>query len=446
MKSLENHCQAQNFIINPRGFHATRQAPLIIKKDVIMHINEDQAAESIEEQAVPQKEEAELTSVHTIPDHGQAEKSASMQELFGAGVQVRALQPGDIVEGILVSVGKREIYVDIPGYGIGIIRGRELMEDQSGAASLAPGGTVVVSVVETENQDGIVELSLRKAGHERAWQQLQKMLEDREIVSTKIVGANKGGLMVTLCGVSGFLPVSQLTLEHYPRVEDGDKQKILQALQRYIGQNFTVQVITANQAEDKMIVSEKAAYEQETEARLSQIKIGDTVRGTVTGVVDFGVFIRFGELEGLAHISELAWQRVEHPKDKFQVGQEVEAKVIGLDKGRVSLSIKQMQTDPWQESIKQYKIGQVVEGKVAKLLPFGAFIELQKDVQGLAHIAELSHTAIKHPEEVLKVGEMAKFKIIAIEPANHRIGLSLKALQDKPKGEATAETPAEIKE
>lgn len=402
------------------------------------NITDDTADDNI---VTPVTEEVHIASTHTIPDHDKAVKSSSMQDLFNTGVQVRALQAGDIVEGQLLSVGKREIYVDIPGYGIGIIRGRELYDDQTGMASMAVGSTVTVSVVETENPDGVVELSLRKAGHERAWQQLQKMMDDREIISTKIVGANKGGLMVTLCGVSGFLPVSQLTLEHYPRVEDGDKQKILQALQRYIGQSFTVQVITANQAEDKMIVSEKAAFEQETEARLSQIKIGDVIRGTVTGVVDFGVFVRFGELEGLAHISELAWQRVEHPRDKFQVGQTVEAKVIGLDKGRVSLSIKQMQVDPWQESAKHYQIGQIVEGKVVKLLPFGAFIELEKDIQGLAHIAELSHTAVKHPEEVLKVGETRKFKIITIEPANHRIGLSAKALEEKPKGENTEVAP-----
>lgn len=386
-------------------------------------------------------------SVNTITDPKAAAAASSMQELFNSGVQVRTLQPGDIIEGVLTAVGKRELHIDIPGYGAGIIHGRELYDGQSQGA-LVVGEKISASVLETENPEGLVELSLRKADLDKSWQQLQKLLVDKTVVPAKITGANKGGLMISLSGVAGFLPVSQLTLEHYPRVEDGDKQKILQALQRYIGQSFAVQVITADMEEDKLIVSEKMAFEQETEARLASVKIGDTIKGKITGIVDFGVFVRFGDLEGLAHISELAWQRVEHPKDNFQVGQEVEAKIIGLDKGRVSLSIKQLQVDPWQEKTKEYQIGQIVEGKIAKLLPFGAFVELQPDVQGLAHIAELSHSSIKHPEEIIKVGEVHKFKIIGIEPGNHRIGLSLRALTPKPAKEATEiaekteETPA----
>jgi small subunit ribosomal protein S1 len=294
------------------------------------------------------------------------------------------------------------------------------------------GDTILASVADLENKDGNVELSLRQAGHERVWQTLKSLIESGETVSTKILGANKGGLMIEVNGVLGFLPVSQLSLEHYPRVEDGDKQKILSALQDYVGQSFTVQVITADPEEEKLIVSEKAVYEKETENKLSKLKIGDIVNGVVTGVVDFGIFIKFGELEGLAHISELAWQRVENPKDLFQVGQEVRVKVIALDKGRVSLSVKQLLPDPWLDAVKDFQIGQVVEGKVTKIMPFGVFVELSEDVQGLAHLGELSHEAVKDPEKVLKVGEVKKFKIISIEPAEHRLGLSLKALQEPP--------------
>jgi small subunit ribosomal protein S1 len=250
--------------------------------------------------------------------------------------------------------------------------------------------------------------------------------------------------MIEVNGVLGFLPVSQLSLEHYPRVEDGDKQKILSALQDYVGQSFTVQVITADPEEEKLIVSEKAVYEKETENKLSKLKIGDIVNGVVTGVVDFGIFIKFGELEGLAHISELAWQRVENPKDLFQVGQEVRVKVIALDKGRVSLSVKQLLPDPWLDAVKDFQIGQVVEGKVTKIMPFGVFVELSEDVQGLAHLGELSHEAVKDPEKVLKVGEVKKFKIISIEPAEHRLGLSLKALQEPPAKAEEVKTEAVV--
>ena len=198
-----------------------------------------------------------------------------------------------------------------------------------------------------------------------------------------------------------------------------------------------------------MIVSEKAVFEKEMENKLSTLKIGMIVEGTITGVVDFGAFVKFGELEGLVHISELAWQRIENPRDIAKVGQKVKAKVISIDKGRVSLSIKQLQEDPWLEAVKKYQIGQSIKGKVAKIMPFGVFVELDKDIQGLAHLMELSHDAVKSPEEILKPGEEKEFKIISIEPAEHRLGLSLKAMTEAPvkkeeaKEEKTEEKAAE---
>lgn len=380
-----------------------------------------------------------------VIDEAAAHKASTMEDLLSTGAEIRVLKSGDMVEGTLLSVGKNEVYIDLEGIGVGVVRGRELYDDQATLASLKVGDTIFASVVEPENKEGNVELSLRQAGHERVWQTLKTKLESREVVNTKILGANKGGLMVEINGVLGFLPVSQLNLEHYPRVEDGDKQKILSALQSYVGTTFAVQIITADPDEEKLIVSEKAVFEKETEDRLSQLKMGDVVTGMVTGVVDFGIFVKFGELEGLAHISELAWQRVENPKDLFRVGQEVQAKIIAIDKGRVSLSIKQLQPDPWLEAVKQYQIGQVVDGKVAKIMPFGVFVELSKDIQGLAHLAELSHDVVKDPESLLKVGEERKFKIISIEPAEHRLGLSLKALEEKPTKTEAPVAPEEVK-
>lgn len=378
-----------------------------------------------------------------------AAKAQTMADLIASGVDIKVLKAGDMVEGSLISVGKNEVYVDLEGYGVGVVRGRELYDDEATLSALKPGDKIFVSVVEPENKEGIVELSLRQAGQERVWQTLREKMESREVVRTKILEANKGGLMVEINNVTGFLPVSQLSLEHYPRVEDGDKNRILSVLQSYIGEPFDVQIITADSEEEKLIVSEKAVFEKEMETKLSQLKIGLIVEGTITGVVDFGAFVKFGELEGLVHISELAWQRIENPKDIVKVGQKVRAKVISIDKGRVSLSIKQLQEDPWLEAVKKYQIGQSVTGKVTKIMPFGVFVELDKDIQGLAHVMELSHEAIKSPEEVLKPGEEKEFKIISIEPAEHRLGLSLKALTEAPKTAApekieTAESsPAE---
>jgi small subunit ribosomal protein S1 len=283
-----------------------------------------------------------------------AAKAQTMQELLSSGAEIKVLKAGDMVEGTLLSVGKNEVYVDLEGYGIGVVRGRELYDDEATLNALKPGDKIFVSVVEPENKEGIAELSLRQAGQERVWQTLKEKMEKKEVIRTKILEANKGGLMVEINNVIGFLPVSQLSLEHYPRVEDGDKSKILQALQGYVGQPFDVQIITAESAEEKLIVSEKAVFEKEVEDKLGQLKIGQVVEGMITGVVDFGAFVKFGELEGLVHISELAWQRIENPKDIVKVGQKVQAKIISIDKGRVSLSIKQLQEiSDWPESFWQ---------------------------------------------------------------------------------------------
>ncbi len=376
-----------------------------------------------------------------------AEKATqTMNDLLQSGAEIRVLKIGDVVMGNILSVGKNEVYVDIEGYGLGVVRGRELYDDEATLSSLKPGDEVYASVVELENNEGNIELSFRQAGQERVWQALQEKLDSKEVIRTKITEANKGGLMVEINNVAGFLPVSQLSTEHYPRVEDGDKNRILEVLNSYIGQSFDVQIITADQNDEKLIVSEKAVFEKELHEKISKLKIGDVITGTVSGIVDFGVFVKFGELEGLVHISELAWQRIEHPKDIVKVGQEVKCAVIGLDKGRISLSMKQLAKDPWMDSIKKYQIGQVLKGKVTKVMPFGVFVELDENIQGLAHLMELSHDEVKNPEDIVKVGESHDFKIISIEPQEHRLGLSIKALHEKPKSEEKVEKSEEVKE
>ena len=366
-----------------------------------------------------------MDSTNTATALGDAK---TMHDLVTAGADIKVLKVGDMVEGTILQLGKSEVILDIEGYGMGVVRGRELYDDQAILSSIKVGDKIGALVVEPENVEGMVELSLRQAGQERVWNTLKEKMLSKEVVKTKILSANKGGLMVEINGVQGFLPVSQLSIEHYPRVEEGDKNKILSALQSYVGQMFDVQIITADNNEDKLIVSEKSVHEKMMEEKMSALKIGDIVTGTITGVVNFGAFIKFGELEGLIHISELAWQRVENPKDIVKVGETVTAKIIAIEKGRISLSMKALVQDPWLKAIEQYKIGQVVKGKVHKIMPFGVFVEIEKDVQGLAHLQELSSEVVKDPENSLKVGEEKDFKIIGIEPKEHRLALSMKGI------------------
>jgi small subunit ribosomal protein S1 len=350
-----------------------------------------------------------------------------LAEAYPAKLQV--LEEDEVIKARILSIGKNEVYLDVERIGIGVVRGRELYDDEHILSSLKIGDEVYASIIERENKEGNLELSFRKAGLERVWQTLRESLEKKEIVRTKILEANKGGLMVKINNVVGFLPVSQLSPSHYPRVEDGDKNKILAVLRGFIGQDFDVRVITAEQEGEKLIVSERAVIEQELVQKISKLSIGDVVEGEVTGVVDFGAFVKFGdELEGLVHISELAWQRIENPKDLVKVGDKVKAQIIGIDNDRVSLSIKRLQKDPWEDAVKKYKIGQVVKGKIIKLAPFGAFVELDPDIHGLAHLGELSDEKITDPGAILKEGEEREFKIISIEPQEHRLGLSLKAV------------------
>lgn len=371
------------------------------------------------------------------------ETIASMNDLLGAGsAKLKVLQENDVIQGRILSVGKNEVYVDVDGVGIGVVRGRELYDDEQILSSLKVGDPVYASVIEIENKEGNIELSFRKAGQERVWQALKEKLESKETVLTKILEANKGGLMVRINSVSGFLPVSQLAPSHYPRVEDGDKNKILSVLRGYVGQDFAVRIITAEPDGEKLIVSERAVMEDELMQKISKLAIGQVVEGEVTGVVDFGAFVKFDDqLEGLVHISELAWQRIEDPKDIVKVGGRVKAQIIAIDNDRISLSLKRLQKDPWEDAVKKYSVGQVVKGKVLKLAPFGAFVELDPDIHGLAHLGELSEEKIEDPAAVLKEGEEREFKIISIEPQEHRLGLSVRALRQETKKQPASSEP-----
>ncbi len=346
---------------------------------------------------------------------------------------------GDLIEGKILSVSKSEVHVDIDGITTGVVRGRELFDESGDSANLKIGDVAQATVLELENENGEMELSFRTAGHQKAWGELQRLFESKMALDVPIVEANRGGLMVRVGRVEGFLPVSQLTTEHYPRVEGGEKSKILEKLQSYVGQSFKVKLLDVNEAEDKLIVSEKAAWEEKHREKLDKYHVGETVSGKVTGVVDFGAFVEFDEgLEGLVHISELAWQRVEDPHDIVKVGDDVVAKIIGIEGSKISLSMKQLTEDPWIRAVEKYHVGQEVEGRVTKLNPFGAFVELDPDIHGLAHISELSKKSITHPGDILKINESYAFTILSIEPRTHRLGLTLRKAGEGEKEDGAA--------
>jgi small subunit ribosomal protein S1 len=346
----------------------------------------------------------------------------------------------DVVEGSVIALSKSEVHLDIDGISTGVIRGKELVDESGETATLKVGDRAKATVLEMENENGEMELSFRLAGHEKAWSELDALLSKKEPIEVTVVAANKGGLMVKVGRIDGFLPVSQLTPEHYPRVEGGDKSRILELLTKFVGQAITVKILDIDEDASKLIVSEKAAWEEQRAEALRDFQPNQTIEGTVTGVVDFGIFVGFGDgLEGLVHISELAWQRIENPHAAYKVGDPIKAIIIGIEGSKISLSIKRLEDDPWQQAVEKYRVGDTVKGKVARLNTFGAFVELDDIIHGLCHISELSRKRVRDAAEIVRPGDTKEFKIISFDPLQHRLGLSLKALEPEIEGESDAE-------
>ncbi|HJN62273.1 MAG TPA: S1 RNA-binding domain-containing protein [Candidatus Parcubacteria bacterium] len=337
----------------------------------------------------------------------------------------RPLRSDEIIKGKVIGTGRSSVYVDLGAFGTGVIYGREFYDSKEELKNIKIGDNIFTKILDLENEEGFVELSLRQAGKELNWTELSKKKEKGEVITVKILGANKGGLLAEIQGIRGFLPVSQLSFENYPRVKEGEVSKILEELQKFIGKNMEVKVFDINPKEEKLILSEKAALSSKIKEILKKYKVEDVVDGEITGIVDFGAFIKFGKetLEGLIHISELDWQLIDNPSEIVKVGQKVKAKIINISDDRVFLSLKALKKDPWENIEKKHKKGDLVKGKVTKFNPFGAFVEISSKIQGLCHISEFS-TKTKM-EEVLKVGEKYDFKIIQIDPKQHRMILTL---------------------
>lgn len=338
------------------------------------------------------------------------------------GATIPALAEGETVEGKVLSVKKNEVLIDLGQYGVGFVPRREV----GFGKKMEPGEEVTASIVDTDMDDGMILLSLRKADKEKGWDEIVKVTEEGRSIEVTPYDTNRGGLLIEYEGVRGFMPVSQLSAEHYPRVGGREKEEIIQRLNGLVGKPMLVQIIDADKRNNKLIFSEKEAIKDGLGERFASLKVGDTVKGKVTGVLDFGAFVNVDGIEGLIHISEISWERVNNPADYLKNGEEVEAKIIAIDKDRLSLSLKQLQEDPWLEEIEKYKVGDEVEGTVTRITPFGAFVQINPSIEALVHVSELGKGDSVDPEKIFKLNEKKSFNILEIDKDNRKISLSLK--------------------
>jgi small subunit ribosomal protein S1 len=355
-------------------------------------------------------------------------KTLTMDELL-AGSDIAGLTTGEVVEGQVTAVKKNEVWIDLGARGVGVVMRREIGHGQN----LEAGQTITVSVIDPEMEEGYALLSMKRAVKDRGWDELQRIHEANEIIEIVPYDANRGGLLVELEGIRGFLPVSQLAAGHYPRVSGADKDEILQKLHALTNHPLRVRVLDVSRKDNKLIFSEKEAVKDDMQARFSELKVGDVVEGVITGVIDFGAFVNVDGIEGLIHISEISWERVDNPRNYVKVGETVKAKIIAIDKDRLSLSLKQMQEDPWLEQVKAFKKGDVVEGKVTRITPFGAFVQISPSVEALVHVSEMSDDETVDPEKLFQLNEKKEFKVLDIDTENRKIALSLKEASPKKK-------------
>jgi small subunit ribosomal protein S1 len=346
----------------------------------------------------------------------------TMEELL-ATAPVTAMAVGDVVEGTVIAAEKHEVWLDLGARGTGLVVGREIEHSQD----IKTGDTISASVLDPEDDKGYAILSLKKVAKEKGWESLEERAGKGEVFGVAAFDANKGGLLIEVDGIRGFLPVSQLSAENYPRVSGADKDEILHRLNGLVGKQLQVRVLDINRRDNKLILSEKAAKREDTESKVSKMKVGDTVTGVATGVVDFGIFVNVDGVEGLVHISEIAWDRVDNPSSYVKVGDKVEAKIISIDRDKLSLSMKQLSPDPWLRDAAKYKVGEEVEGKITRITPFGAFVQVTPSIEALVHISELSDSHVEDPNTLVKLGETKKFRIIAIDAEAHKLSLSLKS-------------------
>jgi small subunit ribosomal protein S1 len=335
---------------------------------------------------------------------------------------------GDIIDGVVVRVDPDEVLVDVGSKSEGVISSRELGTREAGTPDLHSGDHIKVFVLQPENEDGNVVLSLRRARAESVWIKAQDQQASGEMMDAEVREQNKGGLIVNILGLRGFLPTSQVSRTYSSN------------LQELVGQRIGVKILEVNRKRNRLIVSQKAAFDEDRARQrgelFEKLKIGDEIQGKVSGLTTYGAFVNLGAADGLIHISELSWDRVANVGDVLQVGQDVQVKVIKLDPdtSRISLSLRQLGQDPWDHIEKRFPPGAIVEGEVTKIKKYGAFLQIGDGIEGLLHISELAWEHVEHTEDVVQVGQKLKVRVLQADRSRRRISLSLKQAEEPPPG------------
>jgi small subunit ribosomal protein S1 len=364
------------------------------------------------------------------PETNQPVENHNMESLLQESLGIDFPTQGEIRSGVIASISAGQILVSVGTKSEGLISGKEFEAiPPVELAALTVGQQIPVYVVNPEDTNGNLVLSYVRAREEVSWLDAEKFMSSSETLHSQIIGYNKGGLIVPLGTLRGFVPASQISLSRRVALS-GDTPE--QRWSKMIGEPIDVRVIEVDRERRRLILSERAAStetrEMLKERVIEELKEGDIRTGRVTSLADFGAFVNISGADGLVHMSEISWERLQHPSEVLKVGQEVKVKVISIDreKKRIGLSIRQLLDDPWSQQVANFKEGQLVEGKITRLTKFGAFAQLENDIEGLIHISEISEKRIEHPKEVLREGEAVTLRIIKIDPANHRIGLSLR--------------------
>ncbi len=371
------------------------------------------------------------------------EVKSEFDELIADKTYHKFPKVGDVIAGQVIAASRNEVRIDIDGVAVGVVRGQGLYNESPTYSQLKAGDTAEATVLELENENGELELSFREAGYKKTWDELENLVKSGDPVQATIVEANKGGLIAMVASARGFLPVSQLSPDNYPRVQGGDKQKILEKLKGFIGKELTTRVIDIDKKEEKVIVSEKAVWEESKKKLLEKFEVGQTVKGSITALTSFGAFVEFEGVEGLIHISELTWKRINHPSDVVKSGDAVEAQIIEISGAKIFLSVKRLSDDPWKGLEAQMKPGDKVKGKVIKVQPFGLVVEITETVHGLAHISMLSNDNVSDINAVANVGDEMEFEIVEINPAAHRLALKVPGVKSRAKVEKTKNQESE---
>ncbi|MBD3362407.1 S1 RNA-binding domain-containing protein [Candidatus Dojkabacteria bacterium] len=369
------------------------------------------------------------------------EEFADYVDSIGKEEFPKIFHKGQIVKGTIVKMKSGEMIVDIGGRTEGVVMGKEMkLEDE--VLDKGVGDEILAYVVKGENMLGQIELSIRRSSMARKWHDLFEARENDTGVKVEVIEANTGGVIVTIGGgLRGFIPTSQLENSRiYPLENYGDKDNINRELQNklgaLIGEELEVKVIEIDKEKNRVILSEKLMNaDSDLEMRedtLASTEVGDVLEGKVTGIAPFGLFVNAQGLEGLVHLSEISWDKVSNPADFYKIGDEVEVQVIGMQDGgkRIAYSIKRLKKDPWDEIIHDYKVGDIVKGKVTKVVDYGAFVRIDDKVNGLIHISEMSDKLVKDPKDFVKKGEAIDVEIISISKEERHLGLSIKHRQE----------------